>query len=41
MVVGSIFESDVLMFQFKAHNEMPFSFFLNLDLGGISLVNVF
>ena len=27
VVVGSIFESDVLMFQFKAHNEMPFSFF--------------
>ena len=28
VVVGSIFKSDVFMFQFKAHNEIPFSFFL-------------
>ena len=42
MVVGSIFKSDVFMFQFKAHNEMPLRFFfLNLDLGGVSSVNVF
>ena len=27
VVVGSIFKGDVFMFQFKAHNEMPFSFF--------------
>ena len=41
MVVGSIFKGDVFMFQFKAHNENAIQFFLNLDLAGVSSVNVF
>ena len=41
VVVGSIFKGDVFMFQFKAHNENAIQFFLNLDLAGVSSVNVF